>query len=120
MSVTLTDRDTGTLTLTQASASAEGITYSVSGGSLSDYRSAQARHSGMENVGKNSRHNFQLKRLKINAGGVQKALQVDLTISVSNDGTFSADDIDDAVTAAASYFDSEATTGNFAIGVSKT
>jgi len=119
MSITLTDRDTGTLTLTTAASSADGVSYSVAGGSLSDYRSAMARHSGLDKVAGNSRHNVRLERRKINSLGAQKLLTVDITISVANDGTFSADDVDDAVTGLASYFDSEATTGNFITGVSK-
>lgn len=119
MSVTLTDRDTNTLVLTQASSSKDGVQYSIAGGTLVDFRSAQARHSNMESLAKNGRHNVQLLRKKVNASNIQRTLQVDLTISVANDGTFSADDVDDAVTALASYFDSEATTGAFIIGVSR-
>lgn len=119
MSVTLTDRDTGTITLIQAASAAGEVQYSVPGGSLSDYRSAKARHSGLGAVSKNSRHNFRLERLKINANGALKTASVDITISVPNDGTFAADDVDDLVTAASSYFAAEADTGNFIIGVSR-
>lgn len=119
MSVTLTDRDTGTIVLTQAASAPGEIGYSVSGGTLADYRSAKARHSGMGATSKNSRHNFRLERSKINAAGVQKIAAVDITISVPNDGTFTADDMDDQVTAACSYFAAESDTGNFIIGVSR-
>lgn len=119
MAVTLTDRDSGTKSLTQTGSLAGEVTYAVAGGVLSDYQQAKARHSGMGAVAKNSRHNFRLERWKINTAGALKLMAVDATISVPNDGTFSADDVDDAVTMVASYFDSEATTGAFIIGASK-
>lgn len=119
MSVTLTDRDSGTIVLTQAASAPGEIGYSVSGGTLSDYKSAKARHSGMGATAKNSRHNFRLERSKINVAGAQKTVSVDVTISVPNDGTFGADDVDDLVTAASSYFAAESDTGNFIIGVSR-
>lgn len=119
MSVTLTDRDSGTIVLTQAASAPGEVQYSVSGGTLSDYKSAKARHSGMGAVAKNSRHNLRLERSKINAAGVLKTLSVDITISVPNDGTFVADDVDDLVTAAGSYFAAESDTGNFIVGVSR-
>lgn len=119
MSVVLTDRDTSTYTLTQSASTAAGVTYSVAGGTLADYMSAQARHSNMESLAKNGRHNLQLLRKKINTAGVQRTLQVDLTISVANDGTFAAGDIDDAVVALGSYFNSQASTGAFVLGQSR-
>lgn len=119
MSVTLTDRDSGTLVLTQAGSSAGAVTFAVAGGSLSDSFAAMVRHSGNGVVGKNSRHNIRLERSKINAGGVLKTMSVDITLSVPNDGTFDASAVDNLITAAASYFDSEATTANFTIGVVK-
>ena len=120
MSVTLTDRDTGTIVITQAASLPGEAQYSVSGGTLSDYRSAKARHSNMGAVSKNSRHNFRLERFKINAAGALKSVSVDITISVPNDGTFGADDVDDLVTAAGSYFATEADTGNFIVGANRT
>jgi len=117
MSVTLTDRDSGTIVLSLAASMAGETAYAVAGGTLADYRAAKARHSGQGVVGKNSRHNFRLERNKINTAGVLKTLSVDITLSVPNDGTFSADDIDDTVTAATSFFASEAMTGNFVLGV---
>lgn len=119
MSVTLTDRDTTTYVLTASVVDAQGVTYSVAGGSLADFRQALARHSGMGVGKKNSRHNFRLERTKLNSLLESKKLSVDITISVPNDGTYTQDDVDDLVTAAFSYFDSEATTGNFTVGVNK-
>ncbi len=119
MSVTLTDRDTNTIVLTQAASAPGEVLYSVSGGTLSDFKSGKARHSGMGAVAKNSRHNLRLERSKINTAGVLKTLSVDVTISVPNDGTFAADDVDDLVTASVSYFATESDTGNFIIGVSR-
>jgi protein involved in polysaccharide export with SLBB domain len=120
MSVTLTDRDTATLTLNQASAQAEGVTYAVSGGTMADYKVAMARHQSMGVVSKNSRHNLRLERRKVNTAGVLRTLAVDITISIANDGTFAADDADDLLTAASSYFAAEADTGNFILGVNRT
>lgn len=121
MSVTLTDRDTTTYVLTPGSSSANETAYAVAGGSLGDYRLAKARHSNMGVVDRNSRHNFRFERLKINTASQKlRSLSVDITISVPNDNTFSSDDIDDVVTGAASYFASEADTGNFVIGLNRT
>lgn len=120
MSVTLTDRDTATYILTLAASSADEVKYAVAGGSLSDYRSAKARHSSQGAIDKNSRHNFRFERNKINPTTQKlKLLAVDITISVPNDGTYTADDVDDMVTAAANYFATEADTGNFIIGLNR-
>ncbi len=120
MSFTLTDRDTGTKTLTVGSADTKGITYSVAGGLSSDFMVAKARHEGLTGkVTSNSRHNFRLERRKVNATLQSKVMSVDITISVPNDGTFAADDVDDLVTLARDYFSSEAETLNFITGVNR-
>lgn len=119
MSVTLTDRDSATLTLTQATASADGVGYAVSGGTMADYKVALARHQAMGVPSKNSRHNLRVERRKVNTAGVLRTLAVDITVSIANDGTFSADDADDLLTAASSYFAAESDTGNFILGVNR-
>lgn len=119
MSITLTNRDSGTLVLTQATADVGGVGYSIAGGTMADYLNAQARHSGLGVVGKNSRHNVRLERRKINGQGAQKLLAIDITISVPNDGTFSIGEVDNAVSALSTYFDTEGTTGDFCVGVSR-
>lgn len=119
MSVTLTNRDTATSVLTQNTATADGVTYSMAGGTLADYGLAIARHSGMGVASKNSRHNLRFERRKIDAAGVLKTLSVDITVAVPNSGVFSADDVDDALTGLFSYFSAEADTGNFIVGVNR-
>jgi hypothetical protein len=119
MSVTLTDRDSGTIVITQASASADGISYSVAGGTMADYKLAYARHQNVGVSGKNSRHNFRIERRKVDTDNSVKTVTVDVTISVANSGLFTADDVDDLVTAAGSYFAAESDTGNFIIGVNR-
>lgn len=119
MSVTLTDRDTGTVVLTQSSSQADGVSYAAAGGTLADYRTVLARHSGMGASAKNSRHNLRLERKKIDAYGVLKTLSVDITVSVPNSGLFAADDVDDAITGLVSYFAAESDTGNFIVGVNR-
>lgn len=119
MSVTLTNRDTATYVLTQNTASADGVTYSVAGGTLADYCVALARHSGLGVASKNSRHNLRFERRKIDAAGVLKTLSVDITVAVPNSGLFNADDVDDVLTGLANYFATEADTGNFLVGVNR-
>lgn len=119
MSITLTDRDSGTVVLTQSGADSAGVTYSAAGGSITDYKSARVRHSGMEKGTGISRHNFRLEHRVVTAEGQRKLASVDITIAVPNDGTFTNDQVDDLATAAFSYLASETITAEFITGAAR-
>lgn len=118
MSVTLTDRDLNTLELSLGGADAKGVIYGVSGGVPNDYKVGYARHTMPTGVASVMRHNLRLERRVAGSLG-RRTISVDITIAVPNDIAATADQVDDLLTSAFSYFDSEGTVADFLNGVSR-
>lgn len=118
MSVTLTNRDTATLVLTQTGVTKDGILYSAAGQTLADQRSAMARFTNTKGVSGNARSNFRLERRVRDAAGKVWLYACDITATVPNGGPLTIDDIDDDVTSACNYFSSatESQVGDFVQG----
>ncbi len=119
MSITLTNRDTATAILTAVSSSPEGPVYAVSGNTPTDNKMWMARFTNVRGTSGKSRSNLHAERRLRDANGKVWVLTVDTTISFENGSPFTVDDIDDLLTWNNSYFDSEATTGDFALGLAK-
>lgn len=119
MSFNLTNRDTAVKTLTMAQLAPEGPIYAVGGNTPSDNIAARARFTNVRGSTGRSRSNLNLLRKTRDTAGKVWNLQVDITVSVDNGSPFVIDDIDDLITWATSYFDSEATSGDFALGLAK-
>jgi len=117
VSITLTDRDAGTLVLNAAQVGPSGPTYSVTGATPDDNIQFQARFTNARGATGKSRSNLHGERKVRDANGKVWTLTVDTTISRDNGSPFTIDQIDDLVSAQHSYFSSEAITGDFAMGV---
>lgn len=119
MSFNLTNRDTAVKTLTMAQLSPEGPIYAVGGNTPGDNISARARFTNVRGSAGRSRSNLNVLRQMRDASGKVWNLQVDITIAMDNGSPFTIDDCDDLVTWATSYFDAEATTGDFVLGLAR-
>lgn len=119
MSFTLTNRDAATKTLSLAQLGPDGPIYAVGGNTPSDNIEAKARFTNVRGSTGRSRSNLNLRRQMRDAAGKVWVLQVDITAAMDNGSPFTIDDVDDLITWASSYFDSETTSGDFALGLAK-
>ncbi len=119
MSITLTDRDTGTQVLTLAGATPDGVRFAVAGSSGADARSHQTRFSNVGGATGRSRSNLNSERRIRDANGKVWSLRINTTIDVENGHPFTNDQIDDELTAHNSYFSSEQDTADFVQGLSR-
>lgn len=116
MSITLTNRDAAAITLTAVKTDASGVTFAVAGATPSDNKEWQARFTNARGSSGKARSNLHGVRKLRDANGKVWTLSVDTTVAFENGSPFTIDDIDDMLTWNNSYFDSEATTGDFALG----
>lgn len=91
----------------------------MSGNTPADNIEAKARFTNVRGSTGRSRSNLNLLRKMRDGQGKVWNLQVDITIALDNGSPYVIDDIDDLLTWATSYFDSEFVSGDFALGLSK-
>lgn len=116
MSISLTGRNAVAESFNPAAFLKDGVV-AVSATSLpSDSRQLLQRFTNPGTPTGKTRANVQLLRKKVLADGALATIQVDVTVSQSNAYGFTADDVDEMITKASSFFDSEATTGSFVAG----
>lgn len=119
MSFTLTNRDTAVLTMAPAGLQKDGVLFQALENSSTVRSQFIIRHTAGSPTG-TGRHNVRLERRKFDATSKKWYLQTcDVTYSQENSIDWSADEADDLITATTNYFDSEATSGAFANGSSK-
>lgn len=124
MSFTLTSRDStgngNVLTCSVTSVDKDGINFVAAESSATERWSGKVRHQGNPTSG-TRRSNVHLERSRYDATTRKWYKQAyDVTLSSEAGYPWSADDCDDIITLAHSYFDSEVTSGNFDAGASKT
>lgn len=121
MSFTLTNRDTTVLTLTAVSALPDGVSYACDLSSISDGYFGKCRFTNVNGKSGVGRANFHLERLKRNAAtGKLERVAVDITVALDNGSAYLQDDVDDLITWATSYFNSESNSANFVTGLPRT
>ncbi len=118
MSFTLTNRDTTVRTMAVNAINAGGVSYFAAENGTSEKIIGLVRHSGSLVAGKGTaRSNFHLERWKFDTNlSAWVAQKVDITVATDARSTWSADEVDDLLTWAFNYFDSEATSGAFVEG----
>lgn len=116
MSISLTGRNAVAESFNPAAFLKDGVMAVSASSTPSDARQLMQRFTNPGSPTGKTRANVQLLRKKVLPDGALGVIQVDVTVSLTNARGFTADDVDEVITKASSYFDSEATTGSFIAG----
>jgi len=116
MSISLTGRNAVAESFNPAAFLKDGVLAVSASSTPSDSRQLMQRFTNPGAPTGKTRANVQLLRKKVLADGTLGVIQADVTVSQSNAHGFTADDVDEIVTKALSFFDSEGTTGSFIAG----
>lgn len=106
MSITLTDRDSGTEVFTASQLNSDGVTFASAASSTTSVRTVKVRHQGAGGSKPRVNRQYLLKKVDATTGRIGY-VQVDHTIKVVNPEMFSADEIDDVDTKATTVIKNE-------------